>query len=293
MIARARSAVGVPAPGVTLVLLSAACFAGMGLLVKALDGRVPVFVLALFRSVLAVPLLTLHLRRTGTSVASPAWRSLAMRGTWGVLAMLCYFHAIATIPLADAVLLNYTSPAFAALFAILLLGERPRPRVAVAIALVLAGVAALARPRFGGGIWDTAIAAGAGVFSGAAYATVKHLTGTEPPLRIVWWFNAVASAAMLPLALATWSAPRVADLGLLAAIAVAGTAGQLLMTAGFRHGPVSRSAVPTALVLALSTLGGWLAWGEAPSAWSWAGIVASMAAIVLIGAPAPRRPGDA
>lgn len=254
----------------------------MGLLVKELDGRVPVFVLAFFRSVLAIPLLTAELRRSGTPITSPTWRMLAMRGTWGILAMLCYFRAIDAIPLADAVMLNYSSPAFAALFAIVILGERPTVRVVIALGLAMAAVAALAHPSFSGAALDTTIATGAGVFSGAAYATVKRLTATDPPIRIVWWFNAIASIAMLPLAIVTWSAPNARDGALLFAIALTGTAGQLLMTAGFRHGPISRSAIPTVLVLALSTLGAWLVWGEAPSSWSWVGIIASIAALVLI-----------
>ncbi|MBN8611536.1 MAG: DMT family transporter [Deltaproteobacteria bacterium] len=264
------------------MVLSAACFAGMSLLVKGLDGRVPVFVLAFFRSVLAIPLLTAELRRSDTPITSPSWPTLAMRGTWGVLAMLCYFRAIETIPLADAVMLNYASPAFAAFFAIVLLGERPTARVVVALGLAVIAVAALAGPTFSGAALETTIAAGAGVFSGAAYATVKHLTATDPPLRIVWWFNTVASLAMLPLAIAAWTVPSARDGLLLVGIALFGTAGQLLMTAGFRQGPISRSAIPTVLVLAFSTLGAWVLWGEVPSPWSWAGIAASVAAVALI-----------
>ncbi len=86
---------------------------------------------------------------------------------------------------------------------------------------------------------------------------------------------------MLPLAIATWSAPTASVIDSRPAVPqIAMATSRTASTAGFRH---SRSAVPTVLVLAHSTLGGGVAWGEAPSEWSWIGIVASIAAILLIG----------
>lgn len=67
--------------------------------------------------------------------------------------------------------------------------------------------------------------------------------------------------------------------------------GQVLMTSGFHHGPVSRSAVPTLFVLAVATLGAWLGWGDVPDGWSWVGIVAVLVAIVWVGlTPGPTTP---
>lgn len=269
--------------GVALVLLASVCFGAMGLVVKALGGRVPLVELAFFRSAIGLVPLSLLLVRRGIPIASPRWRSLSLRGVWGLLAMLCYFRAIATMPLTDAVLLNYTAPVFATLFAVLLLGERPSRRSLGGLALAFAGIVAICKPTFRGSAADDAVALGAGVFSGAAYATVKSLTVSESSWRIVWYFNAVGAVAMLPPAVAHWRTPAWKDALALGAIAAAGTLGQVLMTAGFQQGPVSRSAVPTVFVLAVATLGAWLGWDEVPDAWSWAGVAAVLVAIIWVG----------
>lgn len=276
--------------GVLFVSLSALCFAGMGLAVKALHGTIPVFELAFFRSALAIPVLSYLLARRGESVRSARWRPLVLRGIWGVLAMVCYLHAIETLLLADAVVLNYSSPAFAALLGFLVLRETPGPRVLAAAALVACGVIAIARPTFDASALDLSIALGAGLFSGAAYATVRHLRGTESSLRIVWWFNAVASVVTLPLALLTGRWLTLGELAALAGIAALGTLGQVLMTFGFGHGPIARTTLPTVLVLAFSAFGAWTIWGEEVAGWSWFGMALVLAGVVAASAergPAP------
>ena len=260
----------------------------MGLMIKGLGQRIPLFELAFWRSALGLAPLAVLLARGRISFTSAQWRTLAMRGIWGLIAMLCYFRAIGVIPLADAVLLNYTSPLFAAVFAVFALGERPSPRTVAILMVALAGIVAVCKPTFQGAPWDYMIALGAGAFSGAAYVTVKLLTRFEPALRIVWYFNLVSCVGVLPLAVAQWQWPSWQDGLWLAAIATTGTAGQVLMTFGFQHAPVARATVPTLGVLAVSAAGAWLFWGETPDTWSWVGILAILTASAAV-SMAPSR----
>jgi len=49
-------------------------------------------------------------RLRGVRLATPEWRWQISRGFVGFSALFAYFHAIALLPLATAVTLNYTSP---------------------------------------------------------------------------------------------------------------------------------------------------------------------------------------
>ena len=281
------------ARGVLLVVLSAICFGAMGMVVKLLANRIGVFELAFFRSAVGLLLLSLYLRHAGVGVGSDERSLLVARGLFGALAMVTYFVALSMIPLADAVILNYTSPAFTIVFATAWLGERPTRRTFGLMAIALAGVVLVMRPSFtfdGASPWGYAAGLGAGLFSGGAYATVKRLTRTSSPWLIVWYFAAVTTILSFPLAMTTWVRPTLTETGLLVGLAALGTAGQLLMTAGFRHGAVSRTSIATISVVAVAALGGWLFWDELPDRGGGLGIALIAVAIVGISrdeSPAP------
>lgn len=278
------------ARGVALVVLSACCFGAMGMVVKLLANRIGVFELAFFRSAIGLLLLSAYLRHAGVTAASDEWKLLLARGLFGALAMVSYFGALSMIPLAEAVILNYTSPAFTIVFAIAWLGERPSRSTLGFLAIALVGVAVLMRPSLsfsGASPWGYAAGLAAGLFSGGAYATVKRLTGTCSPWIIVWYFAAVTTVLAVPPTLATWVSPNFAESGLLVALATLGTTGQLLMTAGFRHGAVSKTSIATIAVVVVAALGGWLFWNELPDAIGGLGIALIALAIVGISREAP------
>ena len=279
-------------------MLSACCFGAMGMVVKLLANRIGVFELAFFRSAIGLLLLSAYLRHAGATPASDERKLLVARGLFGALAMVSYFGALSMIPLAEAVILNYTSPAFAIVFATAWLGERPSRSTFGFLVIALVGVVVLMRPSFAlssASPWGYAAGLAAGLFSGGAYATVKRLTGTCSPWVIVWYFAAVTTVLALPPAVATWVNPNPAEWGSLVALATLGTTGQLLMTAGFKHGAVSKTSIATIAVVVVAALGGWIFWSELPDPLGGVGIALIVLAIVGISretAPAQPAIGD-
>lgn len=269
----------------------------MGILVKSLDGRVDLSQLAFLRGALAFVPLTIGLWMSGTTIRTSQWKPLGLRGVFGLGAMLCYFWAIGIIPLADAVVLNYTSPLFAALLAVTLLGERLRRRAAVLLFLACAGVVLVMQPSFRGAPRGYIVALGAGLFSGAAFATVKYLTATHSPWRIVWYFSLVTCLFTAPIALTSWRWPSTELWGTLIGISFLGTGGQLIMTYGFRRATVSHASAGTLFILVVTVFGGWVIWNETPNWTAAAGMVIIGAAITGLGAelrsPTKREPSAA
>lgn len=269
--------------GGTLFLLgSSFFFAIMGMMIKLLDGRIPLFQLSFLRSSLALVPLFFLMKRLGVTFRSPQWPLLSLRGIWGLLAMLFYFWALANIPLAPAVMLNYSSPIFTTLFASCLLGEKVTRVGIICLTVALLGLVCILKPFDGRPEWGYFLALGAGIFSGAAFTTVKHLTVREPPWRIVWYYNFIASLGALPVAVSNWVWRDVPDLLLLLAISLAGTTGQIFLTEGFLRCSASEGSVVTLSIVVFTSLGGWFFWGEVPDFLQFLGMMAVLGGILGI-----------
>ena len=266
-----------------LVMLSSACFAAMAIMTKHLQGQVPLLELTFYRGAFGLIPLTVILLVRKIPWKAQDWPILVSRGVWGLLATLCYFLAIGKIPLALAVLLNYTSPIFATLFAVVFLGERATRASLGFLLLSIVGLYLLLHPSLRGDWHGYALGLCAGVLSGAAYATVKHLTRTTSPWLIVWSFNFIISLGSLPGVFRSWPNRMDSEWPWLVGISLAGTAGQILMALGFRWTAVSRASVATLSVLILTTLAGWWFWSETLTAGTLMGMATILTGIIGLG----------
>ena len=95
-----------------------------------------------------------------------------------------------------------------------------------------------------------------------AKVTIRRLSVTEPPVRIVFYFAAISSLlSVLPLPW-YWVTPSATAVGLLLLIGVFATAGQLLMTRAYAWYPVGPLAPFTYSSVLFAGLFGWLWWDE-------------------------------
>jgi S-adenosylmethionine uptake transporter len=232
------------------MLAAALFFATMAVCVKIASEWFNSAELVFYRGVLGMLFMWLLARSRGVSLRTAypgmhAWRSLV-----GVISLGAWFYAIAWLPLATAMTLNYLSSVWIAAFLVggALLAWDPRTGVAVPLRqgpLVLtvlagfAGVVLMLRPT----IEQNQVFAGVvGLLSGMtaafAYMQVMALGKLgEPELRTVFYFavgSAVAGGlAMLGTGLSPWNwqhALWLIPVGLLASL------GQLCMTRAYSHG---------------------------------------------------------
>ena len=122
--------------GARALVLSSLAFSLMTVCVKQLDGRLPVTEVVLCRAVISVLLTGIALRMAGISPWGQRRGLLLARGLCGSIALLCFFQAIATLPLATATVLQYTYPTFTALAAALLLQEHLQRSIVLALSLI-------------------------------------------------------------------------------------------------------------------------------------------------------------
>ena len=157
-----RGALHVTAAGAAFALMSAFAKAASQLGVSG-------YLLVFARNVVSVSVLMPLLLRQGPDAfrtrrpGGHLWRAC-----FGLLGMYTLYYALAHLPLAEALLLNYSSPLFIPFIAWLVLRERPPALLIPASLLGLAGVALIVKPASLGLSFASLVGAASGVFAACA-----------------------------------------------------------------------------------------------------------------------------
>ena len=288
--------------GALCVLGASLLFAVMGSLVKAAAAELPNAVVVFFRNFLALAILfPFLLRRSGSgSLRTAHFSRHLVRSLSGLGSMYLFFYTLGRLPLAEAVLLAYTAPLFIPLVARIWIGEPVPPVVPWAVLLGFAGVVLILRPGPGVLRPVALLGLGSGVLMAVAMVSIRRMSDTEPPGRIVFYFSLLASAASaLPLAW-TWQTPTLRAMGLLGGIAVLAVFGQVLLTRGYSLAPAGRVGPFSYANIVFAAFIGWLCWSETFTLLSAVGTLLVCAAGMLIaglghrqtGVPVPGVPGN-
>jgi drug/metabolite transporter (DMT)-like permease len=161
------------------------------------------------------------------------WDLLLLRGVFGGTAVLLYFLSLNELPVGTATLLNCTSPAFTAVFAVIFLREKLPWGRAAALLLAGGGIALVVygQGRALGGAYEwQVVALLSGVCAGAAVTSIRAARRTDGPWEIFAVFCAVGLLCTAPLALARWQSPSAWGWFLLTAVGLLSLGGQILLT---------------------------------------------------------------
>jgi drug/metabolite transporter (DMT)-like permease len=186
----------------------------------------------------------------------------ALRAGVHTVAVVCWFYAMARLPVAEVTAIGYLNPVLVTLGAALFFGERLAARRLVAVAVALVGAVVILRPGLRPVEPGHLAQLGAAVAFAGSYLLAKRLSGVLPPSAVVALMSAGVTVALAPLALAVWVPPtpvQVLWLGLVAAFA---TFGHYAMQRAFGAAPLTVTQPVTFLQLVWATLLGWAAFGE-------------------------------
>lgn len=229
------------------MVLASFLFATMGVCVKLASSNFNAFELVLYRGLVGMVFMALIVQARGSGLRTrfpgmQAWRSLV-----GVISLIAWFYAIAYLPLATAVTLNYMSSIWVAAFLIggaLLYTRGPmQPRQGLLMLTVLTGfggVVMILRPTLEQNqLFAGLIGLMSGLLAALAYIQVTALGRLgEPEERTVFYF-ALGSAlgggiGVMFTGLSEWdwqAALWLLPIGVLASIA------QWCMTRAYSQGP--------------------------------------------------------
>lgn len=272
------------AGGVRFMIAGAFFFAVMAACAKVAGKRLPTQEVVLARGIITSLLSYAALRRLKVAPLGQDRARLALRGLLGFGGFSCYFFALSELRLADATVIQFTSPVFTALLAALLLREGVGAREMLGTGLSLTGVVLVARPSvlFGGGPGyeplSLLVAISGAIFAAGAYVTVRSLRRTDHPLVIVLWAGMAAIVGSLPLVVPVFRWPEGWDWAALAGVGIATQLGQWNLTKGLHLERAGKAMSITYLQVVFAFAFGMAFFEEYPDALGLAG-----AGLVLVG----------
>ncbi|MEN8007644.1 MAG: DMT family transporter [Candidatus Krumholzibacteriota bacterium] len=272
------------------MVVSGLCFALMGATVK-LSGDVSLTTKVFFRNLVTLVITGIVAVNTRQNPFGPTphARLLIGRSVCGLAGVLLYFLALSNLNLADASLLNKTSPFFVMVFAVVLLKE-PFDRLLVpALIAAFAGALLVIKPSFDYELLPAVAGFFSGMFAGLAYTLVRSLKGRESPNRIIFTFSLVSTLATLPWLIAAPPRPTAGQWLALLGTGVFAAGGQYGLTFAYHHARASRISVFTYLHVLFALIVGFVIWDERPDAASIGGGLLIVGAAIYTHQLAHRR----
>ena len=246
----------------------------MGALVKYLGRELHSFQIVFFRCLIGFVCMLPFIAHAGIrSLATRRPGMHALRTAMGISAMFCVFYAFSHMPFAEAMAIIFARPLFTVTLAVLLLGETVGWHRTAAAVVGFLGVVMMVKP--GTAAFDpvSLVAVTAALLGGFIAIVIKKLSRTETTTTIVMWFAVGGTIISFVPMLVVWSAPTLAQWGLLFLVGVLGAAGQISLTRAFSTGETSFVTPFDYMRLVLAALFGLLIFREIPDTWAIIGAV--------------------
>ena len=248
--------------GMGLMLVATLVIVVQHVMVKHLAQDMHSFEIAFFRTIFGLVALSPWFLRYGIGILRTQKLGLhAVRAGLQTLSALCFFFALGVAPLAQVTALQFASPLFATLLAVLFLGERISYRRWSAILFGFAGTYVIVRPE--AGLDPGAVAV---LVSAAAWAltmiVIKMLGRTESSITTTMYMYVLMTPLTLIAALPNWTWPSLVQYGWLFLIGLTGSYAHVLMAQALKEGDTNVVTPVEFVKLVWATLFGYLLFGE-------------------------------
>ncbi|MEJ2425103.1 MAG: DMT family transporter [Candidatus Thiodiazotropha sp.] len=248
--------------GALFILASELLFTSMGAIVKHVTQSLPSEMAVFMRNIFSLALLMPLVWGSGvTSLRTRVFHLHLLRSAAGVSAMYCFFYALTHLRLADGMLLKMTSPLFMPLIAWYWLREPLHRMILLAIGVGFSGVILVLNPE---GEFNHVALVGllGGALASLAKVTLRRLGRSEPSVRVVFYFALLSSLISVIPMFWSWKQPTPVQWGLLAAMGLVGTLGQLMLTRAYAIAAAAQVGPFTYASVLFGAAYGYLFWGE-------------------------------
>lgn len=263
--------------GAAYLSLSAFLFAWMGVFIRLAthhDGGVNNANIVFFRNLIGCTIFIPFLLQKGIKpFKTNVFHLHFTRMFVGLAAMYCFFYAIETIKLANAMLFTYSAPIFAPAIGAFWLKEKFNSKMYFPIILGFIGVVLITDPTKDILDANALVGLASSFLAATAFVTVRNLSFTEPPFRIVFYFTALSAVvSAFPL---IWfhQALTTEQIELMAVTGVLATISQFCLTKAYQQASTSDIGPFAYLAIVFSGIFAWGLWDEVPDALSVIGAI--------------------
>jgi len=282
-----------PLSGILLALGGAAVLSVNDLAIKSLSGAYALHQVILIRAVIGMALVLFVIKLSGTSyrqLLTRRWREHLFRVCIVMVSNVCYFLALAVMPLADAVATAFVSPLFVTLMSAVILGERVGPHRWGAVVLGMIGVLIMLRPG-AGVIQPAAILVLISAFCYASsHMMTRRMRDTESAMTLNFFvqigFIVVSSTmglwvgdghlaregSLFSFLFRPWIVPAAGDVWAFVATGLAVGIGGLMMAQAYRTTEAALVAPFEYVGMPMAIFWGVVIFGTRPDLTGWAGI---------------------
>ena len=263
------------------LMTSALLFSIMGVCIRFASETVDNPTVVFFRNAVGLFIFIPMLFKQGLSFIKTdklwmhTWRSVV-----GLAAMYGFFYAIAHLKLSNAMVFSYSSPIFIPLIASFFLKEKISLGMIIAAIVGLIGVLLVAKPDQGMFNALSVIGLGACFLSAMAFVTVRALTSTEPPERIVFYFCIFGTLISSIPMFWHWRAFTLKELALLITAGLLANISQLFMSYAYSLAPAGQIGPMNYIAIVFAGIWGFIFWHEIPDMFSIIGISIILIAIL-------------
>lgn len=243
---------------------SGLCFVSVAVLVRwvgqSLSASQAAFIRYMFGTLLLTPVFY-NIARGKARVNAPGL--ITIRGLLHAVAVILWFYAMASIPMAEVTAIGYLTPVVITVAAAVFLGERLQARRLIAVVVGFIGVLVILRPGFQTlSVGQLAQLATTPLFA-ASFILTKKLTETDSNTVIVAVLSLVCTLTLMIPALLSWNPVSVREYVLLFLTAGFATLGHFTLTHAFRCAPIAALQPVTYLQLVWATVLGVMLFDDA------------------------------
>lgn len=230
--------------GALLIIFSALSFSVMEIAVKISGSRIPVM-----EQVFARNFITLFI--SGFVMIKDREKffpdknnivSIVCRSASGYLGIIAYFYAANNMILADASVLQKTSPFWSSLFAFILIKEKILKVQWLTLIIAAIGSIFVIKPAMNSNVFPALVALSSAMFAGISYAIIGSLKGKESNSLIIFYFSLFSCLFSL-FFIRSFVMPNIFELLMLMLIGIFAGFGQFFLTIAYKKAPVSAVSI--------------------------------------------------
>ncbi len=268
--------------GPVMMAVASMFFALTSLFVRMGADQVPVGIIVAVRFILMFAVME-ALRLTGMIGVHPHNRKLlAYRSVTASIGGVFYFFAVASIPVAEAIVLKYTFPLFGVAIASLVYREHAGKKVFGALAFSFAGVVVMMSPisfhMNSGYLWGLLN----GLSAGFAIAFLRQLRATDDSSTVLYFHSLAGALISLPFLAGGWGSPGISGWIFAVLAAVFGILAQFSMVYGFRYVKTGHGSVVMGLEVVFSAVLALVFLGQIPGPVKILGGIMVIAGVVVV-----------
>ena len=230
--------------GALLIIFSALSFSIMEIAVKISGSRIPVMEQVFARNFITL-FISGFVMIKGREKFFPDKKnivSILCRSASGYLGIIAYFYAANNMILADASVLQKTSPFWSSLFAFILIKEKIIKVQWIGLIIAAIGSIFVIKPAMNSNVFPALVALSSAMFAGISYAIIGSLKGKESNSLIIFYFSLFSCLFSL-FFIRSFVMPNIFELLMLMLIGIFAGFGQFFLTIAYKKAPVSAVSI--------------------------------------------------